>query len=56
VDPAGRLHERVLSLDTFREAFFAFFDRFVAERSDVAAWKKTLAEIHAWVSGRTAKR
>ena len=56
VDPVGRFHERMLALETYREAFLGFFDAFLKERSEPARWKATRKEIHAWVAGRTAKR
>ncbi len=56
VDPVGRFQERMLSLETFREAFLGFFDEFIKERSEPALWKATRKDIHAWVAGRTAKR
>lgn len=56
VEPVGRFQERMLALDTFREALLGFFDAFLKERSEPARWKATRKEIHAWVAGRTAKR
>ena len=55
-DPAGRFQERLLALETYRDAFLGFFDIFLKERSEPARWKATRKEIHAWVAGRTAKR
>jgi hypothetical protein len=43
-------------LTLFRDACLQWFDLFLAERTDKARWKKTRAEMHAWVSGRDSRR
>ena len=56
LDPISRFQERMVLLETFREGFFAFFDRFLADRADAAKWKPVQKSIHQWVAGRTTKR
>jgi len=56
LDPASRFQERMTAINTFTGSFLEIYDRFLAERLDVSAWKKTRAEIHRWVSERTARR
>jgi hypothetical protein len=56
LDPVSRFQERMLGVAAFREAFFALFDRFLAERRNEGSWRETRTAIHRWVSGRTAKR
>lgn len=55
VDPISRFQERMLALDVFRDAFLACFDRFLEERLDEKAWRKTQQEIQRWVSERRAQ-
>jgi hypothetical protein len=56
LDPASRFQERMTALNTFRDALLAFYDRFVKERTDAAAWAKTLKEIHRWVADRVTRK
>lgn len=56
LDPVSRFTERMTLLNTFRNAFLALYDRFIAERTDPKAWAKTRNDIHQWVAERTARR
>jgi len=56
LDPVSKFQERMLSLDTFREAFTGFFDLFLENRASPGLWKSAQKEIHKWVSDRIAKR
>ncbi|MEI6515200.1 MAG: recombination-associated protein RdgC [bacterium] len=56
LEPISRFQERMTSMTTFTTAFLEIFDRFMKERTDEKVWKKTSAEIHRWVSERTAKK
>lgn len=51
-DPAGRFQERMLLLTTFKDAFLAFFDKFIELRGDPKVWRDTQKEIHTWVTSR----
>ena len=55
LDPISRFQERMLLLETFREAFLQCYDIFLGERANASAWKKTVKEIHGWVANRVAK-
>jgi hypothetical protein len=55
LDPVSRFQERMLALETFREAFLGFFDRFMDERADGAEWARTRADIHTWVRERDVR-
>ena len=55
LDPISRFEERILSLGRFRDLFLSLYDRFLDERIDMARWKETQREIHAWLPGRTGK-
>lgn len=56
LDAVSRFQSRMLHLDLFQNALLSLYDRFVDERQSEAAWKKTQAEIHAWVKGRKVRR
>ncbi len=56
LDPIGRFQDRLRHLDTFKEAFFGLFERFLDERGDSSKWKDTLKEIHKWLTDRGARR
>ena len=56
LDPVGRFQERMQFLDTFREAFFGLFDRFLDERADSAQWARTIKDVHKWLAERGARR
>lgn len=55
-DPVSRFQERMLRLDTFREALWQCYDLFLGERADGAVWKDVLREARAWVAKRVAKK
>ena len=55
LDAVSRFQERMFKLDTFREALFSLYDRFIEERRDSSIWKKTKKEIHQWVSTRKTR-
>jgi hypothetical protein len=56
LEPASRFQSRMASLDTFTGTFLDIYDRFLKERTDAKVWEKTRAEIHRWVSDRTARK
>ncbi len=56
LEPISRFQERMTSINTFTNSFLEIYDRFLAERLDAAAWKKTRTEIHRWVSERAARK
>jgi hypothetical protein len=56
MDPVGRFQERMLRLDTFQEAFFGLFERFLEERGDAKAWSATLKDVHKWLAKRGARK
>ena len=56
LEPISRFQERMTSLSTFTSAFLELFDRFMNERTNEKTWEKTRAEIHRWVSERTARK
>ena len=56
LEPVSRFQERMTSLTTFTTAFLELFDRFMKERLDAASWKKTHADLHRWVSERSARK
>jgi recombination associated protein RdgC len=55
LDAVSRFQARMHMLGTFREAFLAFFDRFVDARSDATAWAGTVQEMRAWVRSRKSR-
>lgn len=55
LDPLSRFQERVLALETLRHMIFGFYHRFLQERLNEKEWKAIRADIHKWVSTRTAK-
>jgi hypothetical protein len=56
VDPTGRFQERMLALETLRDAFLRLYDLFLGDRLDPSRWTRIQQDIHAWVKRRTAKR
>jgi hypothetical protein len=56
LEPISRFQERMTSLTTFTTAFLEIFDRFMKERTTGKTWENTRADIHRWVSERTAKK
>ena len=56
LEPVSRFQERMVLLSLFRDAYLQWFDLFLSERTDKARWKKTRAEMQAWVSGRDSRR
>lgn len=56
VDPTSRFHDRMMLLDTFREALLGWYERFLDERTDPARWAETRTAIHRWVTERPSKR
>lgn len=55
-DPVGRFQERMRQLDTFSNAFFGLYERFLDERGATGQWSKTLKEVHKWLADRGARR
>jgi len=56
LEPISRFQERMTSMTTFTTAFLEIFDRFMKERTTGKTWEKTRADIHRWVSERTARK
>jgi hypothetical protein len=56
LDAVSRFQSRLGMIDTFQQGLLGFFDRFAEERADPKAWKKTIEEIHGWVTGRKTRR
>ena len=56
LDAVSKFQERMSLLNTFRAALLGLHDRFVDERQNASAWKKTLAEMKDWVSSRKTRR
>ncbi len=55
LDAVSRFHSRVVALGTLRDAFLAFFDRFVRQRFDPAAWRGVCDEMKQWVRDRQGR-
>jgi hypothetical protein len=55
LDPVSRFQERMLAIETFREAILSTFDRFLEERADPARWKTTREDVHKWVAARRTR-
>lgn len=49
MDDAGRLEERMMSVEFFWSAWLTLFDRFLDIRTDASQWPKTLAKIRKWI-------
>ncbi len=55
-DPVGRFHDRMMLLDTFREALLGWLECFLEERINPDVWSETRADIHRWVAERPSRR
>ncbi len=55
LDAITAFQQRMLSLDRFVEAFFAFYDQFLEERVNASTWKSVQKDIHRWVRERVSK-
>ncbi len=53
-DRVGKFQERMVLLETFRQAFFHLYSEFVKERNDSKAWKETKANMRKWAADRPA--
>lgn len=53
-DPVARFEERMLSLERFRAAFLAYYDRFLGERSNPQRWPGAVEDIRRWIVSRAA--
>ena len=49
-DLAGQFQERMLAIETFLQAYFELYERFLALRSNPAEWSLCLNGIRAWVA------
>jgi hypothetical protein len=49
-DPTGQFQERMLAVETFLEAYFELYDRFLALRCNPAEWSLCLNGLHTWVA------
>jgi hypothetical protein len=56
LDPVGRFQDRMRMLDTFTQAFFALYERFLDERRDEKQWQKTIGDVRSWLADRSARR
>ncbi len=52
MDVSGQFQERMLQIETFTDVFFGLYDRFLDQRMDSAAWKKTVTSMREWVAKR----
>jgi len=55
MDAVTAFQERINQIGRFSEAMLRLFDRFVQERNNIAEWKKTITEIHDWISERKTR-
>lgn len=53
-DRTGKFQERMVLLETFRQALFHLFTEFAKERNNTAQWSKTKAAMRRWVDERPA--
>ncbi len=51
-DRVGKFQERMVLLETFRQAFFHLYSEFVKERNSSKEWKETKANMRKWVADR----
>lgn len=51
-DRIGKFQERMVFLESFRQAFFHLYQAFVKERNDSNAWNKTKEAMRQWVTDR----
>lgn len=51
-DRVGKFQERMVFMETFREAFFYLYSEFAKERNDSKVWKETKEEMRKWVADR----
>ncbi|MDF7806540.1 recombination-associated protein RdgC [Pontiellaceae bacterium B12219] len=51
-DRVGKFQERMVFLETFRQAFFHLFSEFAKERNESNDWKTTKDEMRKWVGDR----
>ena len=51
-DRVGKFQERMVFMETFREAFFYLYSEFAKERNDSKVWKETKEEMRKWVAAR----
>ncbi len=51
-DRVGKFQERMVFLETFRQAFFHLYSSFANERNDSKVWKETKEEMRKWVAAR----
>lgn len=54
-DRVGKFQERMVLLETFRQAFFHLFREFVKERNASREWKDTKTAMRKWVAERPTK-
>lgn len=54
-DAVSRFQERMLALDTLRDALTGFYTRFLQERLNTAEWQAIRNDIHKWVGNRRSK-
>ncbi len=52
-DTIGRFQERMIALETFLEAFFVLYDKFLKIRCDRSAWSLCQTAIQNWVTEKT---
>ncbi len=52
LEPVSKFQERMLAIETFRDAFLDLYDRFIDERTDPSTWAKTRNDVRKWVANR----
>lgn len=55
MDNVTAFQERINQIGQFSEVFLRLHDRFVEERNNIAGWKKSVAEMRAWVKERKTR-